>query len=389
MFWYNKELSWNDRILQMVKDQTNTFVKLTQAFILSHTIEILALTTVIIILTIIIKQIWRGRLGYQTIMDQKEEGKTINIANNITTTLNTTGGNMGNSKCKNGKTLDQQALIHPPQKLDENTHIPTWLEAIESYVHNEEDEDKYRVTLSYITNEILKKINIISKNKSTSENINRFENLKEQLLKLDENHLNQQIEEEEISLKAMADRTQQMHESITEFGTALTNIARKLLPTVDMHSLAEILKKQFIDGLQNKDVAEKVMLKLYEKKSKNKNLSVKETIELAKHIENAHIVTKKLSKKDDIGDNSSLCMIDNVKQDPIYNNSNNNNCSNINNSSTQSFDNNNRNNFKNLQPKQNHHLVQAYQNNNQKTYNNGRQSEQNDSKSNNRANYNC
>ena len=40
MFWYNKELSWNERILQMVKNQTNTFVKLMQAFILSHTIEI-------------------------------------------------------------------------------------------------------------------------------------------------------------------------------------------------------------------------------------------------------------------------------------------------------------------------------------------------------------
>ena len=37
---------------------------------------------------------------------------------------------MGNSKWKNGKTLDQQALIHPPQKLDGKTHIPTWLEAI-------------------------------------------------------------------------------------------------------------------------------------------------------------------------------------------------------------------------------------------------------------------
>jgi hypothetical protein len=81
----------------MVKDQTNAFVKLMQTFILSHTIEILALTTVIILLTIIIKQIWQGRLGFQTIMDKKVEGKTINIANNITTTLNTTGGNMGNS----------------------------------------------------------------------------------------------------------------------------------------------------------------------------------------------------------------------------------------------------------------------------------------------------
>ena len=63
-------------------------------------------------------------------------------------------------------------------------------------------------------------------------------------------------------------------------------------------------------------------------------------------------------------------MIDNMKQEPI-NNSNNNNCSNINNSSTQSLDNNNRNNFRNLQPKQNNPIIQAYQNNNQKTYNNG------------------
>ena len=52
----------------MVKHQTNAFVQLMQAFIVSHTIEILALTTVIILLTIIIKQIWQGRLGYQTIM---------------------------------------------------------------------------------------------------------------------------------------------------------------------------------------------------------------------------------------------------------------------------------------------------------------------------------
>ncbi len=58
-----------------------------------------------------------------------------------------------------------------------------------------------------------------------------------------------------------------------------------------------------------------------------------------------------------------------MKQEPICNISNNNNCSNNNNSSTQSFNKNNRNNFRNVQPKQNQHLVQAYQNYNQKTYN--------------------
>jgi hypothetical protein len=145
-----------------------------------------------------------------------------------------------------------------------------------------------------------------------------------------------------------------LNRSTPLFGTALTTIARKLLPTVELHSLAEILKKQFIDGLQNKDVAEKVMLKFYEKKSINKILSVDETIELAKHIENAHIVTQKFNRKDDTSNNSSLCMIDKIKQDqePTFNNNNKNNCSNINNSSTQTLNNNDKNNFKNLQPKQ-------------------------------------
>ena len=116
--------------------QTEALVQTMQTFILSHTMDILALTTVIIILIYILKQIWQGRQGYKAVLDKKEEGKTINIANNITTTLNTAGGNMGNNKWKNGKKLDQQAIIHPPQKLDANTHITTWLGAIESYVYN-------------------------------------------------------------------------------------------------------------------------------------------------------------------------------------------------------------------------------------------------------------
>ena len=86
IFWSVKR-SWNDKIVEMMKQQT---VQTMQTFILSPTMEILALTTVIIILIYIIKQIWQRRQGYQAVMDKKEEGKTINIAYNITTTLNTT-----------------------------------------------------------------------------------------------------------------------------------------------------------------------------------------------------------------------------------------------------------------------------------------------------------
>ena len=63
-----------------------------------------------------------------------------------------------------------------------------------------------------------------------------------------------------------------MNESIIEYGTTLTKMARKLLPTVNNQNLTQILEKQFIDGLQKRDTVEKVMLKLYEKKNKNKLL---------------------------------------------------------------------------------------------------------------------
>ena len=87
-----------------------------------------------------------------------------------------------------------------------------------------------------------------------------------------------------------------MNESIIEYGTTLTKMARKLLPTVNNQNLTQILEKQFIDGLQKRDTVEKVMLKLYEKRIKINSYknSIDETIELARHVENAYITTRKL-----------------------------------------------------------------------------------------------
>ena len=117
-------------------------------------------------------------------------------------------------------------------------------------------------------------------------------------MKLDHiKQINQQSEDEEFSLKSLVDRKQQMNESLIEYGTTLTKMVKKLLPTVNTQNPTQILEKQFIDGLQNRDTAEKVMLKLYEKKSKKKHLSKDETIELARHVENAYITTRKLNNR--------------------------------------------------------------------------------------------
>ena len=69
IFWSVKR-RWNDEIVEMMKQQT--FVQRMQTFILSHTMEILALTKVIIFLIYIFKQIWQGTHGNQAVIDKKE-----------------------------------------------------------------------------------------------------------------------------------------------------------------------------------------------------------------------------------------------------------------------------------------------------------------------------
>ena len=94
MIFWSVQRSWNDEIVEMMKQQTNEFVQTMQTFILSHTMEILAFQKVIIFLIYIFKQIWQGRHGYQGVIDKKEEGKTINIANNMVETGEIVNGKM-------------------------------------------------------------------------------------------------------------------------------------------------------------------------------------------------------------------------------------------------------------------------------------------------------
>ena len=174
-----------------------------------------------------------------------------------------------------------------------------------------------------------------------------------------------------------------MKESIIEYGTTLTKMAKKLLPTVDTQNLTQILEKQFIDGLQNRETTEKVMFKLYEKKSKNTLLRIDETIELARHVENAYITTRKFNNRNNAIDDISICMIDNKKQETesmCSNNTNNNTNNNI-----KEINLNNHNNFSNehntstpIKQSQNLQHLQY-----QKAYNNGRQLDDNKQKSNN------
>jgi hypothetical protein len=82
----------------------------------------------------------------------------------------------------NNHTKDLRVLINPPPQLTMDTHIPTRIETLDAYEDNCSAERRYRVAILYITHDILKQVNLISA--SQSEGVDRYKNLKDQLLNL-------------------------------------------------------------------------------------------------------------------------------------------------------------------------------------------------------------
>jgi hypothetical protein len=108
-----------------------------QTFIIAHTVEIIALMVIIVTMVYILKITWEGRPGYNTLFieDQEaKESKSVGITNNIKTTTTTSNGGIRDSSSQNNRSIDITSMIKQPQSLDNNTDIPTWIEAMETYL---------------------------------------------------------------------------------------------------------------------------------------------------------------------------------------------------------------------------------------------------------------
>jgi hypothetical protein len=129
MFLREKPPDTSEIILEFVKKQTNAFVNIMQSFIITHTIEILALLILIAISGYIIIKLWQGRISFKKIFNWQKEGNSINVL------ANATRGN-------NGNTIKQIPVIDKPQMLKKSTDIPTWKETLDPYVGNYSAERK-------------------------------------------------------------------------------------------------------------------------------------------------------------------------------------------------------------------------------------------------------
>ncbi len=95
-------------------------------------------------------------------------------------------------------------MIKQPQSFDNNTDIPTWIEAMETYLETCNKENWYKIAISYRNHTVIKKINWISIGKS--EGINRYEHLKNQLLLLNNQDENKAKDIIKLKFKTMGER---------------------------------------------------------------------------------------------------------------------------------------------------------------------------------------
>jgi hypothetical protein len=241
---------------------------------------------------------------------------------------------------------------------------------METYLETCNKENWYKIAISYINHSIIKKINLISIN--NSEGTNRYDHLKNQLLLLNNQDENKVKEVIKLNFKTMGERKQNKNETIEEYGTSLIEMARVLLPLATLNMVEEILKQQFADGISNKEIAQQVKLKIYEKERKQKQFNLTDTINFAKDLNRSYETKTNIGVNDEQeAKDLTICNISNNKQEIEQNNVNHNNNNRFNN---------NKNTTHNLQQNQSYlpNNQSNYRNNHKyynNPYNNGRHQE--------------
>ena len=165
---------------------------------------------------------WEGRHGNITLIKQEQETKVtkaICITNYVSTASKAKCGSNRDSPSKiNRSPIEITQIINKPEPLHDITDIPTWIEKMETYLETINKEDWYKITISYIDTIVLKKINLISK--SRSDIIDRYDDLKNQLLKIDKKNYITNSKQRKLDLKTMGERKQLNEETIEEYGKA-------------------------------------------------------------------------------------------------------------------------------------------------------------------------
>jgi flagellar biogenesis protein FliO len=220
-------------VLSVIKKILWSYYEAMKIFILINILEIIILISIIIAIAYAIRKIWKGRHGNDEI-NKEETLKQTNTAVyvNIANTSNTASG-LGDNKNNNNSngTIELRNIINRPETLENKEYISTWVKKMEIYLEAVDKQNWYKAAISFISIKLLKEIDIISietksieTNQENSNEIEKYETLKKQLLSMIEKDKSLAIQKI-IDFKAISERKQQENETIEEYGSNLIQMA--------------------------------------------------------------------------------------------------------------------------------------------------------------------
>ena len=162
------------------------------------------------------------------------------------------------------------SLVLPPQQFTTTSNVRTWLKRFDLFVNsNGIINNKREVLLSYLDDETLNILENSRQNEALS-----YEECTERLIELFEDR----AEPKPVSRERFYKRVQDPNEKIIQFASCLSELGRKAYHDLPPESIDIILKDQFIYGLANQTIQDRVL-------SQQPN-TFDEAIDLAKMFEN-------------------------------------------------------------------------------------------------------
>jgi hypothetical protein len=220
-------------------------------------------------------------------------------------------------KAETEKTFIINAMSKP-NKFEEGMNIRAWLIQLESYLRQFDKQYWATIATSFISEKSFATLGLES-NFNNAEVSNEYEKLKEKLLKV---YAIKENETKNLSLSAYSNYSQNIDESAEDYGERLIRIAQQALPKASLDILDDMLKQQFIRGLRNPRLRQKLAWKTSKIQDINQqSITMQELILHAKLLERSYALettSTEYSCNEDDRKQLQICAINQLEQKPSY-----------------------------------------------------------------------
>jgi hypothetical protein len=268
-------------ILTILKKILWSYFFAMEMFVRINIIYVIIVTIAAIGLLYVIKRILQGRHRNSECNKGKETKTNSSICVNISNS-NNTRSKSGDDTTSNYTNAELKGIINKPEILTDKAYISVWMQKMEIYLETVDKRHWYKVAISFMDIKLVKEIHVDNTN-----NEDKYEALKNQLMKIADKQNFNGIQKK-IDYKAIGERRQHENESIEEYGNSLISMGTEMFPHLQLESLDESLKSQFVDGIRNPNLSQEVKWKMIKQQRKNEKFNIRNAIEYAKDKDNAY-----------------------------------------------------------------------------------------------------